>query len=125
MSVSAGVLLREHRRALMTVVGLHALAAAAGLAAPYVVGRLVDEVTGGTAYATVDRLALWLAAAILCQTVLGWAAGRASFRLGDDVVHAAFGEGVVTGVEPGGGHQDHLGANDLEVWQRIFGCSAV
>jgi DNA helicase-2/ATP-dependent DNA helicase PcrA len=25
-----------------------------------------------------------------------------SFRLGDDVVHAAFGEGVVTGVEPGG-----------------------
>ena len=50
-------LLREHRRALLTVVGLHALAAAAGLAAPYVVGRLVDEVTGGTAYATVDRLA--------------------------------------------------------------------
>jgi DNA helicase II / ATP-dependent DNA helicase PcrA len=36
------------------------------------------------------------------------AAGRArsdpavSFRLGDDVVHAAFGEGVVTGLEPGG-----------------------
>jgi DNA helicase-2/ATP-dependent DNA helicase PcrA len=26
----------------------------------------------------------------------------ASFRLGDDVVHAAFGDGVVTGVEPGG-----------------------
>jgi DNA helicase-2/ATP-dependent DNA helicase PcrA len=25
-----------------------------------------------------------------------------SFRLGDDIVHAAFGEGVVTGVEPGG-----------------------
>jgi DNA helicase-2/ATP-dependent DNA helicase PcrA len=26
----------------------------------------------------------------------------ASYRLGDDLVHAAFGEGVVTGVEPGG-----------------------
>jgi DNA helicase II / ATP-dependent DNA helicase PcrA len=26
----------------------------------------------------------------------------AAFRLGDDVVHAAFGDGVVTGVEPGG-----------------------
>jgi DNA helicase-2/ATP-dependent DNA helicase PcrA len=25
-----------------------------------------------------------------------------SYRLGDDVVHAAFGDGVVTGVEPGG-----------------------
>jgi DNA helicase-2/ATP-dependent DNA helicase PcrA len=29
-------------------------------------------------------------------------APRVSFGLGDDVVHAAFGEGVVTGVEPGG-----------------------
>ena len=27
---------------------------------------------------------------------------RPRFRLGEDVVHAAFGEGVVTGVEPGG-----------------------
>jgi DNA helicase-2/ATP-dependent DNA helicase PcrA len=26
----------------------------------------------------------------------------ASFRMGDDVVHAAFGDGVITGVEPGG-----------------------
>ena len=25
-----------------------------------------------------------------------------AFRLGEDIVHAAFGEGVVTGVEPGG-----------------------
>jgi DNA helicase-2/ATP-dependent DNA helicase PcrA len=36
-----------------------------------------------------------------------WAGSRteapsASYRMGDDVVHAAFGEGVVTGVEPGG-----------------------
>ena len=30
------------------------------------------------------------------------AASGSDFRLGDDVVHAAFGEGVVTGVEPGG-----------------------
>ncbi|HEX2087129.1 MAG TPA: 3'-5' exonuclease, partial [Solirubrobacteraceae bacterium] len=29
-------------------------------------------------------------------------AGGVDFRMGDDVVHAAFGEGVVTGVEPGG-----------------------
>jgi superfamily I DNA/RNA helicase len=29
-------------------------------------------------------------------------AGRASFSLGDDVVHAQFGDGVVVGVEPGG-----------------------
>jgi len=30
------------------------------------------------------------------------AAASVSYRLGDDVVHAAFGEGVVTGIEPGG-----------------------
>ena len=30
------------------------------------------------------------------------AAPSVSYRLGDDVLHAAFGEGVVTGVEPGG-----------------------
>jgi DNA helicase-2/ATP-dependent DNA helicase PcrA len=30
------------------------------------------------------------------------AAAAATFRMGEDVVHAAFGEGVVTGVEPGG-----------------------
>jgi DNA helicase-2/ATP-dependent DNA helicase PcrA len=34
----------------------------------------------------------------------GWdqAPAEPAFRLGDDVVHAAFGDGVVTGVEPGG-----------------------
>jgi DNA helicase-2/ATP-dependent DNA helicase PcrA len=30
------------------------------------------------------------------------ASAESSFRLGEDVVHAAFGDGVVTGVEPGG-----------------------
>jgi DNA helicase-2/ATP-dependent DNA helicase PcrA len=39
--------------------------------------------------------------------VPSWAASRteapsADYRMGDDVVHAAFGEGVVTAVEPGG-----------------------
>jgi len=32
----------------------------------------------------------------------GAQAAESPFRLGDDVVHAAFGEGVVVGVEPGG-----------------------
>jgi DNA helicase-2/ATP-dependent DNA helicase PcrA len=39
--------------------------------------------------------------------VPSWAASRteapsADYRMGDDVVHAAFGDGVVTSVEPGG-----------------------
>jgi ATP-dependent DNA helicase UvrD/PcrA len=41
------------------------------------------------------------------RAMTSWAASRTEaptveFRLGDDVVHAAFGDGVVTGVEPGG-----------------------
>jgi DNA helicase II / ATP-dependent DNA helicase PcrA len=32
----------------------------------------------------------------------GGGSGRASFSLGDDVVHAQFGDGVVVGIEPGG-----------------------
>ncbi len=41
------------------------------------------------------------------RATTSWAAARADapgadFRLGEDVLHAAFGEGVVTGVEPGG-----------------------
>jgi DNA helicase II / ATP-dependent DNA helicase PcrA len=41
------------------------------------------------------------------RATTSWAAARAEapgidFRLGEDVVHAAFGDGVVTGVEPGG-----------------------
>ena len=43
------------------------------------------------------------------RSVQSWATSRAgestpakTYRMGEDVVHAAFGEGVVTGVEPGG-----------------------
>ena len=64
----AGALLRQYRRELGTVVGLHAVAALAGLAAPFVVGRLVDDITRGTDLATVDRLVGALAVAIVVQT---------------------------------------------------------
>jgi len=40
------------------------------------------------------RVASWTSAADAAPTM--------AFRLGDDVVHPAFGEGVVTGIEPGG-----------------------
>jgi len=81
----AGALLRQYRRELGTVVGLHAVAALAGLAAPFVVGRLVDDITHGTDLATVDRLVGGLAIAIVVQTGLVWAARRSSFRLGERV----------------------------------------
>lgn len=79
----------EHRRYLALVLGLHALAALAALAAPWLVGRLVDTVSGKgaeqAALAEVDRIALLLAGAVLVQTGLTWAARRSSFILGETV----------------------------------------
>ena len=79
-------ILRRHRRSLVLVVVLHALAAVAALAAPRILGLLVDGVTtGSTTLAAIDRLAVVLAAATVLQTVVTWFARRASFRMGEDV----------------------------------------
>ena len=52
------------------------------------------------------RVASWATASAASaearEQLGGVAEGAAVFRVGDDVIHAAFGEGVVTGVEPGG-----------------------
>ncbi|WP_270886249.1 ABC transporter ATP-binding protein [Pedococcus sp. 5OH_020] len=78
-------LVSAHRRLLARVLGLHAVAAVAGLAGPWLVGRLVDEVSGGGDVAQVDRISLALAGAVVAQTVLTWAARRGSFILGENV----------------------------------------
>ena len=67
-------LLAEHRPTMATVIGLHALAAIASLAAPRLVGDLEDGVTHGTTRSHINTLVIWLAASILVQTVLVWAA---------------------------------------------------
>jgi ABC-type multidrug transport system fused ATPase/permease subunit len=79
------VLLRRHRRALAGVVTLHALAAATGLAGPWLLGRLVDDVTTGTTAAAVDRLVAVLAVAVLTQSVLIRFAQRSAMVLGESV----------------------------------------
>ncbi len=78
-------LLREHRATMTKVIGLHALAALASLVAPRLVGNLVDGVTHGTTRAHIDTLVIWLAASVLLQTVLMWAARRSSFIMGETV----------------------------------------
>ena len=78
-------LLREHRATMTKVIGLHALAALASLVAPRLVGELVDGVTHGTTRSHIDTLVIWLAASVLLQTVLVWAARRASFIMGETV----------------------------------------
>jgi ABC-type multidrug transport system fused ATPase/permease subunit len=58
---------------------LHALAAAAGLVAPALLGRLVQAVSDGTTESYVDTLIVILACALVLQTILTWFARRASF----------------------------------------------
>jgi ABC-type multidrug transport system fused ATPase/permease subunit len=81
----AKLLGRRHRRALLGVVALHAAAAAAGLAGPPLLGRLVQAVEEGTTRRYVDELVLVLAAFLLAQTVLTWVARRASFVLSEKI----------------------------------------
>ncbi len=78
-------MLGDHRPQMTVIILLHALAAVAALAAPRIVGLLVDTVTRQGSLETVDRLAAGLAAAVVVQTVLTWFARRAAFRLGEDL----------------------------------------
>ncbi|KYH45292.1 ABC transporter ATP-binding protein [Branchiibius sp. NY16-3462-2] len=78
-------LIRQHRGFLVLVVGLQGLAALAALVTPWLMGRLLDDLTRGTTYTTVNRIALAFLAAVLVQTVLVWFARRAAFVMGEDV----------------------------------------
>jgi ABC-type multidrug transport system fused ATPase/permease subunit len=78
-------LLRQHRAALAGVVGLHGLAALAGLAGPWLLGRLVDQVSAGTTVAAVDRIVLWLVGFVLAETVLTRVAKRSALVFGEQV----------------------------------------
>src|SRR5687768_8028646 len=65
-----GRLFRRHPRTILVALGLHVLAAAAGLAAPRLIGDLVQAVHDGTTVDHVDRIAILLAGFLLLQTVL-------------------------------------------------------
>jgi DNA helicase-2/ATP-dependent DNA helicase PcrA len=63
--------------------------------------ELTDQAARAAAGLPTGRVASWAGAAAASAESSGDTAGQV-FRMGDDVVHAAFGEGVVTGSEPGG-----------------------
>ncbi|MFL6158494.1 MAG: ABC transporter ATP-binding protein [Marmoricola sp.] len=63
-------LFRRHPRLIGIALTLRVLAAVAGLAAPRLLGQLVEAVHDGTTVHHVDRVALALAAFLLAQTVL-------------------------------------------------------
>lgn len=77
---------RTHPRLLGSAVALHLLAALAGLAAPRLLGDLVQAVETGTTVAHVDRVVEILAAFLLAQTVLTRYARYLSQVLGEQVL---------------------------------------
>ncbi|WP_456787435.1 ABC transporter ATP-binding protein [Cellulomonas sp. P5_C5] len=80
-----GVLFRKHRRPLILIAVLHTLAATAGLAGPWLLGMLVDAVTGGTTATYINTLIAVGVVAVLAQTVLIRFAQRASMVFGEEV----------------------------------------
>ncbi|WP_432980228.1 ABC transporter ATP-binding protein [Dactylosporangium sp. CA-233914] len=90
-------LLTAHPGRLAGVLALHVLGAAAGLAAPPLLGRLVERVVAGTSTVTVDRIALAIAGFVLAQAVLVRYARLAAAQLAERVL-AGLREEFVDGV---------------------------
>ncbi|MFH8900461.1 ABC transporter ATP-binding protein [Streptomyces coeruleorubidus] len=76
-------LVRADTRAFTTVLGLNALAALAGLAGPWLLGRMIDDVRAEHGVAAVDRLALVLLACALAQLFLARWARYVGHRFGE------------------------------------------
>ncbi|MET9735293.1 ABC transporter ATP-binding protein [Streptomyces sp. NPDC006458] len=76
-------LVRADARAFTVVAALNAAAAAAGLAGPWLLGRIVDEVRAGSGTDAVDRLALAIVACSLAQLLLARWARYVGHRFGE------------------------------------------
>ncbi|MGC5289531.1 ABC transporter ATP-binding protein [Micromonospora sp. DT231] len=79
-------MISRHRRAVGVVLALHAAAAVAGLAPPWLLGTIVDRVTAGAGVATVDRLALAIAGCVLISALLSRYAQYAGHRFGERAI---------------------------------------
>ncbi|MFD7867470.1 ABC transporter ATP-binding protein [Streptomyces sp. NPDC059783] len=76
-------LIRLDARAFAGMLVLNALAAAAGLVGPWLLGRIVDEVASGGTVAAVDRLALLILVLAVVQLLLARYAGYVGHRFGE------------------------------------------
>ncbi|MFD3314900.1 ABC transporter ATP-binding protein [Streptomyces sp. NPDC058656] len=80
---AAGRLIRADGRVFAVVLVLNALAAAAGLVGPWLLGRIIDEVRAGGGVAVVDRLALVILVCALGQLLLARGARYVGYRFGE------------------------------------------
>ncbi len=81
-----GLLVRRHPRQLGLALSLHVLAAVAGLAAPRLIGDLVQAVNDGTTVSHVDKTIIAIAVFLLAQTMLTRYARFVSFAFGEKVL---------------------------------------
>ncbi|WP_327071734.1 ABC transporter ATP-binding protein/permease [Kitasatospora sp. NBC_01250] len=79
-------LVRQDGRTFAVVLALNLLAAAAGLGAPWLLGRIVDQVKAGHGVARIDRLALAILGFAVAQILLTRFAKYTSHRLGERVL---------------------------------------
>ena len=76
-------LIRQDTRAFTAVLALNAAAALTGLAGPWLLGRIIDDVRAGQGVAAVDRLALVLLVCASAQLVLARWARYVGHRFGE------------------------------------------
>ncbi|MFF0095868.1 ABC transporter ATP-binding protein [Streptomyces canus] len=76
-------LIRKDARAFTAVLALNALAAVSGLAGPWLLGRIIDEVRAGEGVAAVDRLSLVLVVCASAQLLLARWARYVGHRFGE------------------------------------------
>ncbi|KES03045.1 multidrug ABC transporter ATPase [Streptomyces toyocaensis] len=80
---AAAELVRADGRAFAGVLALNGLAAVAGLAGPWLLGRIIDEVRGGGGVAVVDRLAPVILLCAVTQLLLARWARYVGHRFGE------------------------------------------
>jgi ABC-type multidrug transport system fused ATPase/permease subunit len=86
---TARSLIREHRGRLVSVLVLHSIASAAGLAGPWLIGRMIDSMTAGTATLLgITIAALVLVAAYAVQGLVSRFAQQRAMVLGETVFAA-------------------------------------
>ncbi|WP_051298628.1 ABC transporter ATP-binding protein [Arthrobacter castelli] len=78
-------LMRQHRGGLGRVIGLYMLAAIAGLAGPFLLGRMIDAVVAGTTSAYIMWVALILLGFVTLQALLTRSATKSGMVLGEHV----------------------------------------
>ncbi|MGG2458812.1 ABC transporter ATP-binding protein [Streptomyces sp. RGM 3693] len=110
---AALALIRRDGRAFALVLVLNALAAGAGLIAPWLLGRIVDAVRGGGGVAAVDRLAPVILVCALAELLLARSARYAGHRFGERTVERVRGRFVARVLALPPAAVERAGAGDL------------